>query len=237
MKEQAIKKINKIGKVGGILTTIAKVICILGLIITLVATVFLACVPKDFIQLQVNGGGKLLVDVSKIGQSLSEEDRAKLNSEETIANANLNLQMEDTTIAFDTIQAEGDVITFSANVQDVKVMSLHDASYICTILDLRILLLVISLFYAGFLCKALKNCESPFEENVINKMRHFAYSLIPWVVLTSITESMMNSFMNGRINVELSLDLPMLIVLAVIWALISIFRYGAVLQQESDETL
>ena len=74
-------------------------------------------------------------------------------------------------------------------------------------------------------------------ENVIKKMRGFAYSLIPWVILNSTSRSMIDSLLNGKLNVQVSLDITMLIIVLIVLALVYIFQYGAMLQQESDETL
>ncbi len=50
-------------------------------------------------------------------------------------------------------------------------------------------------------------------------------------------DAKMDVEMNGVVNFQISIDIAMLIVVLVILALAYIFKYGAVLQRESDETL
>ena len=68
-------------------------------------------------------------------------------------------------------------------------------------------------------------------------MTSFAFSLIPWVFLSSLVNSVSNSITTGGPHVSLSINLGMILIILVIFALTLIFKYGAVLQQESDETL
>ena len=137
---------------------------------------------------------------------------------------------------FTEMYTEGNSIFLSTS-QTLNTISAHNLVYCVAIATISMAMTVVSLFFAGFLCKAFKNCNSPFEENVIKKMQQFAYSLIPWVILTSISNSMINSLVSGKFNVNVSIDLTMLLVVLIILALAYIFKYGAVLQQESDETL
>lgn len=68
-------------------------------------------------------------------------------------------------------------------------------------------------------------------------MKNLAISLIPWVVLSNISDMFLQYIMTGNYNIALSINLKIVLVIVLIFALIYIFKYGAVLQQESDETL
>ena len=61
------------------------------------------------------------------------------------------------------------------------------------------------------------------EESVIKAMRAFGISLIPWAVF--------------RLCVGSTAGVAILLLAFVIFLLVKIFKYGAELQQESDETL
>ena len=97
--------------------------------------------------------------------------------------------------------------------------------------------LLITLIFAGKLCKAFRDCESPFEENVVKQLNALAFSLLPWVVLDSLTESVTESIFTNTFNLFIGVDLGMVMIIFFIFVLAYIFKYGAVLQQESDETL
>ena len=97
---------------------------------------------------------------------------------------------------------------------------------------------LVTLFFVGALCKAFRYCESPFEENVIKKMQNLAISLIPWTIISSIAESFVTNLLNvGRFEFGIGVDFNVVLVIALIFVLVYIFKYGAVLQRESDETL
>ncbi len=79
--------------------------------------------------------------------------------------------------------------------------------------------------------------EKRGEKNVIKKMQYFAYSLVPWAVVSMISDSIRESILNNKLSVMFSIDLGVVLIVLVVLLLVHIFKYGAVLQQESDETL
>lgn len=237
MKTDAILKINKMGQIGSIILIIAKVLCILGLVGTLIGTVVIGVMPKELITFGIAGKGDVEVDLSAIGVNLSDEERAEIGKSLASGEVSGSLDVNGTTITFDDFSVNGNVIHLSSSGESVRRTSLHSVfpAMICALVSLALTLT--TLFFAGFLAKAFKTCQSPFEENVIKKMRNFAYSLIPWVVMKSVSESIFESIFSGRLDVNISIDFAMLAIVLVILALVYIFQYGAVLQQESDETL
>ena len=68
-------------------------------------------------------------------------------------------------------------------------------------------------------------------------MKHLAVALIPWCIISSVSDSTFSSIVSGKPSFSLSVDLGMVLVVLVVLVLVYIFKYGAVLQQESDETL
>lgn len=85
------------------------------------------------------------------------------------------------------------------------------------------------------LCKEFKTCETPFSEGVIKRMKQVGYSMLPWFIVFPTAEAAANFMVTNNLNI--SLDIGMLIMALVVLALTYIFKYGAMLQQESDETL
>lgn len=237
MKTDAILKINKMGQVGNIVLIIAKVLCIIALVGTIVATAAIAAIPRDFITLGISGVGDVEVNMEAIGTQLTEEERMHIDQAMGENGGSMSLDVNGAEVYFDSIEANGNVIHISSSGATRQRMSLYNflPGLICAIMTLALMLT--SLFFAGALTKAFENCATPFEESVIKKMRNFAFSLIPWVVMTSISESVLNSVLSGAVNVNISIDFAMLAIVLIILALVYIFKYGAMLQQESDETL
>ena len=96
---------------------------------------------------------------------------------------------------------------------------------------------LVTVVFIRSLCKAVESCASPFEDNVIRRMTALAYSLIPWCIISSLSNSVFTSVFSNKVNINLGIDLGMVFVVLVVLALAYIFKYGAMLQRESDETL
>lgn len=236
MKTDAITKINKIGKIGNILTIIARIFAILSLALGIIGTIFFAITPEDFLKVNVNGDATVNVDLSSIGITLSDKEQTELKSNledgslsVTTGPATSKLEVNSAVVNENgfALRADGDMIDFS--MHNIFLPLLASCIYL--------IMTIVTLFFIGALCKAFSTCQSPFEENVITKMKHLAFSLIPWVILSSITNGLMEGFMTGKFNMNASVNLDTVLVIILIFVLTYIFQYGAVLQQESDETL
>ncbi|MCR4594481.1 MAG: DUF2975 domain-containing protein, partial [Clostridiales bacterium] len=94
----------------------------------------------------------------------------------------------------------------------------------------------VCIHFLDSLMKALKGCQTPFSADVIKRMTQFAYSLIPVVVFKTISDGLWSG-LGSSSELSLSTDLGIVMLAAVVFLLIAVFKYGAQLQQESDETL
>lgn len=236
MKTDAITKINKIGKIGNVLTIIARIFAIMVLLFSIAGTIFFAITPNDFTKVRVMGDATVNVDLSSIGITLSEEEQDNLKSDlesgsisVTTGSATSELELNNATVNENgfSLRANGNMIDFT----------LHNIFLPLLASCIYLIMTIVTLFFIGALCKAFSTCQSPFEDNVIKKMKQLAFSLIPWVILSSITNSLMNGFMTGKFNFSAGINLDTVLVIVLIFVLTYIFQYGAVLQQESDETL
>ena len=128
------------------------------------------------------------------------------------------------------MSGQADTETITMNLSILPMVFLAGAS--------NVIMTLVTLFFVGFLCKAFRYCESPFEENVIKKMQNLAISLIPWTIISSIADNFITNLINvGNFELGISIDIKVVLVIILIFVLVYIFKYGAVLQRESDETL
>lgn len=236
MKTDAITKINKIGKIGNIITIIARIFAIMLLVLSIAGTIFFAATPDDFLNVKVKGDATVDVNLSAIDWTLSKEEQDTLKSDLTddslsVSNGPGSSELGVNSAVVNengfTLRADGDMINFS----------LHNAFLPTLAACIYLIMTIITLFFISALCKAFAACQSPFENNVITKMKHLAFSLIPWVILSSITNGLTEGFMTGEFNITAGVNLDTVLVIILIFVLTYIFQYGAVLQQESDETL
>ncbi len=236
-KENAIKRINKYGKIGKILTRIALVLLAILAIGTLIAGFALRSLPDGFIDFKLNNVAEVTIDPTKIEAAPPSE--ADYNTIlEVVNNPSFSSGLNLGAIHFNLDHAEivdGKIIaTSNGNLDSVSFVGLSNALFIVVV---AIVLTFISLFFGSKICAAFEKCDSPFDENVIKNMKRFAISLIPWALFSSVPENFLNNTLSNSLQLNMGLDLNVIFAVLVILALTVVFKYGAILQQESDETL
>lgn len=233
MKEKAIQKINMMGKVGTILVLISKIFVSILLALSIIGFVGILCLPSDFCTVKIDGNAKVQVDLSTFGVNLGEIDEQKI---EEGVKKNAKISYGGNEFDVNGVEVEDSKINIGA-AADLTEFNVKDFAWALAGAMVYLILLLISLIYAGRLTKAFRGCQSPFEEPVIRRMKQFAYSLIPWAVASSLVGALASQMWMAGGGVSLNLDFTIIVVVLVILAFAYIFQYGAVLQKESDETL
>ena len=231
MKQEVVAKINKFGKIGEIIAQISRIFVILGAVILLAAGILMLAMPKDLFTLDYYVGMDMQVDLDTIGETITEEDMAELEADA------YTVTTSDTEMVIVDVEADEE-----ANILDVKFASeptnMFNATKIVIFILLQLLLLVVNFITITFiikLCKEFKTCETPFSAGVIKRIKQVGFSLIPWCIVYPTAEAAANFMVSNNLNI--SIDIGMIIMVLVVLALAYIFQYGAMLQQESDETL
>ncbi|MBO5302690.1 MAG: DUF2975 domain-containing protein [Lachnospiraceae bacterium] len=229
MKEQAIQKINKIGKISNVITLIAKILIGIAMVFTIIGSLICFLLPDSFVKVTTAGTMAVDVDFSALGIEIPAEELATFK-QEAIADAGEEGYAEATAEFTETgMQMTGELEQYTFTIRDL--------AWIAVMGVVVLALTFITLFFVGGLCKAFRDCQSPFEDNVIKKMQNFAISLIPWSLVSMITSSITNTLMYNKTSIMFTIDFNILLIVLVVLVLVYIFKYGAVLQQESDETL
>ena len=242
MKEDAIKRIHTIGRVGVIITNIYKVLIIVLMLIILVGTIGLFMIPKDLLTLQFDSTVNLQIDPSAVpGDSSDATVKNNLISLSSLFEAgSLFLVYADGTtipITVSTQYEDGMHLDVRTTTPQTRTLTMQDLAWLLVAVLLYLVMSLVTVCFIGSLCSAVRYCDSPFDTTIIRRMTSFAFSLIPWVFLSSLVNSVSNSITTGGSHVSLSINVGMILIILVIFALTLIFKYGAVLQQESDETL
>lgn len=232
-KEDAIRKINTMGKVGNIVAMIARIFVIVCLVLCVAGLVIVLVLPSNLCRLKVDGRAQVLVDLDAFGWE-AEDDLAREVQDSIKDKAGFSYG--GSRFAVDKVEMDGSQIRVdsSARLTEIRIQNLAWV-IVSTIVILGLLL--VGIIFAGRLAKSFRDCESPFEERVIRRMKQFAYSLIPWAVLSSISGSLDQRLWMAGGGLSFDLNVGMIVVVLVILALAYIFQYGAILQRESDETL
>ena len=87
------------------------------------------------------------------------------------------------------------------------------------------------------LCKAFQACRSPFDEPVIHRMNTFAWTLIVCAVVSCFARASVAAILSGWQRMSFNLNLTSVFTALMVFFLCMVFRYGAQLQREADETL
>ncbi len=230
MKEQAIQKINKIGKVSSVIALIGKILIGIAMVLSMIGAIACLLIPKDLLTVSIEGTAIMEVDVSSLGITLTEEDIAEVKE------VMMEDMDEDDEFVYENTEFTSTGMKFVGDT-DVTQISMRDIAVIYLFALVTLVMTFITLCFISALCKAFRDCQSPFEENVIKKMQNLGYSLIPWAVVSTITNSVTDSLMNNKLSLNFTVDLGVVLIVLVVLVLVYIFKYGAVLQQESDETL
>lgn len=232
-KTDAVRKINKMGKVGNIVALIARILVIICLVACTVGFVIVLVLPSDLCRVRIDGRAQVLVDLGAFDWMADEDMTHEIQKS---IEGNTSFSYGGNRFAVDEVEMEGSQIRVdsSARLTEINIRSM---AWIAASAMVVLILLLIGIIFAGRLAKAFRDCESPFEDRVIRRMKQFAYALIPWAVISSVTGNMaQNLWMTGG-GFSFGLDLGVVVVVLLILALTYIFQYGAILQKESDETL
>lgn len=229
MKEQAISKINKIGKISSIVTMITKILVGVGLVCSLVGAVICFVFPEDIFKMSVEGDVIMEVNFESMGIELTEAD-----VQEAQEHARWELTGDEGDFSEVSFSQEKMVMT---GIYDGFSFAMGDLRGILVLVVITLIMTFITLLFVGELCKAFRDCRSPFEEEVIKKMQKLGYALIPWTIVATVSNSLTDSIMNHKISLSFTLDMGVILIVLIVLVLVHIFKYGAVLQQESDETL
>lgn len=256
MKEQAIQKINKVGKISAVVALVSKILVILGLVTCVASMVICLVLPKDLVKVTTVGNMVTEVNyealgVDMLGISVADEmqdwsdmqtmlengDKIQIETKQNgMMSGNLTISSTNEIYIPTNVNVENGRVTVDMETPEV-VITMRQICGLILVSTIATIMTLITIIFVEKLCKAFRDCQSPFEENVIKKMQNLAYVLIPWTLISGISESIMTSFMSNSLTFSVSLDVGVVLVVLIVLVLVYIFKYGAVLQQESDETL
>ena len=224
-REKAGKISSIISVIANIVLSVSKILVGMGLFLLLVGVVVCFMVPESFVKFGIGTEMDITVDMNSIEQNLSDAD-VEMLKKDMVVNGEAPAE----------VTIDNNVIRVSGADENLT-LTLRDIAWLLVVVTLGLVMTMITLCFISGLCKAFRDCSTPFEANVIKKMQNFAYSLIPWALVSTVTQSVSNSLVSNKLDLTLSVDLGVIIVVLVVFLLVHIFKYGGVLQQESDETL
>ncbi len=219
MKNENVAKINKLGKISRIFINIMRVIVVIGLVIVPIAGAMVMMIPNDSLKATGSGYAQIIVEDNKVLEEIVD-----LRFEETDFDAKFWGMSVKCLVNEEKDADNNRVVSFEGEIKELSVKQIKLMAIISAFAaELFLVCVLIALSYAKKLAIALENCNSPFEEEVLRRMKGFGIALAVWAGIVLLL---------GGIS-----GIAAVFVVLIVLLFISIFKYGAQLQQESDETL
>lgn len=229
MKEDVLKKIHVLGKVGRIVSKVMSIICRIAAVI--LGVVYLICMIEIY-----HGFNVVIERNNHISITVPEESHGIVIGEIDDGGSFTVQGFGSEYTFYDDIEVDGNNMYLTSSNQPEE-LSVTKLTELFIFAGLMIAASLVSLKFAGRFCAELEKCESPFQNEIIDNMRKFAISLIPWIVCNTTFRSTLTSFLLGADDISIDIDFACVAIVLIVIILTMIFRYGALLQQESDETL
>ena len=236
MDNKRIKKINTAGTVGYvicILLIIGSIACMVGVAI---GTAGAAVVSSEDINVSISTGitadskGDFFGKLNHFIKMDGVEDLSDLITEDGKV-----FTPDDKDISEISVKKQGNGLALNAKFGEKK-FTMKRIIFSLTVTFFYLGAITVTLFMLKALMKALKECDTPFSADVVTRMNTFAKWLIPTTVLHIFNSSAWGS-VGSDSSFSLTLNLGVVMLVAVVFLIVYIFRYGADLQKESDETL
>ncbi len=232
MKNDAIAKIHKFGKIGYTISKIVMVISIILFIMLFIVTLLFSLFPRNLFTMYTSGQAVFEMDSTGIADDLEIDQKAK----ESKIDGTFAFSTWDSEYELVDIRQEGNIIRLVGE-SEPTVFRCQDLSIISFFMGIWLVLEMFVVHFLKKLCKIFSVCETPFTQEIIGIMPKLFYSLIPLIVFSMFGNSIPESILKGKLQISMDLNLLMVIALLLVFLLTFIFKYGAMLQQESDETL
>jgi len=232
MKNDAIAKIHKFGKIGYTISKIVMVISIIFLMVLFIVTILFSLLPRNLFTMYASGQAVFELDLTGIADGLEIDQKAK----ESNVDEKLALSTWDNEYELVDIRQDGNIIRLVGE-SEPTVFRYQDLSIISFFAGIWLVLEMLVIHFLKKLCKMFSVCETPFTQEIIDIMQRLFRSLIPLTVFSVFANSIQESILKGKLQISMDLNILVVIALLLVFLLTFIFKYGAMLQQESDETL
>lgn len=238
MKEKAIGRINKVGKIGRIISKIMRVFAIIGFVGIIIGESILLFLPSNLFDITISSNMNVNLDngaIAKLsgGTYTTEQVAAEFNKYAKSG----TLDVGDEEFALKTIEVVGNTTRILCDSVENKSIRLTDIRIALALYAVVIAGAYVLLLFVGKLCVALETCETPFSELVITSLTRFAYTLLGYVLVAVPLGAFSAEQLSSSASASLHIDLSSVLIALAVYGLTVVFKYGACLQQESDETL
>ena len=224
-------KVNRIGKAGRIVSIILIVLLSMGALALVLGGIACAILPQDLVEVSLRPVVDVKVDKELMGAEWANVDKLLNEAQEKVGEefdgAGVALEKGD----------EGLLVHVDPKEEADATFSLRDANRAIWAGLVGIASAIVTLVMFLKLCRAFEACRTPFDEPVIQRMTTFAWALIVCAVVSCIAQASVGALLTGWQRMNFNLNLAPVFTALIVFFLCMVFRYGAQLQREADETL
>lgn len=235
MKNDALEKIHKFGKISYIISKIAMIISVILMIIVFIIILFFSLIPRGLFTTSTSSQTVFAVDMTGIADNL-QADFEEVTKEKYFEGQKFSIMENDYEYELVDIRQEGNIIKLVGE-SEPAVFEYQNVALMGFTIEVWMVLEMIILHFVKKLCRMFCVCETPFAQDMIDILQKLSISLIPMAVFSVFGNSILNSIKNGKIDFSIDLEVLYVLPILLVFMLTFIFKYGAMLQQESDETL
>ena len=229
MENNIQTKVNKIGKAGRIVSIILIVLLSIGALALVLGGIACAILPADLVEVSL----RPVVDVT-VNKKLIDSQWDRIDAALDEANVKVNEEFEG--VLLKTTDDSLLIHVDPRNEEDTT-FGLRDARKAIWAGFIGIASAIVTVVMFLKLCEAFQVCRTPFDEPVIKRMTTFAWTLIVCAVVSCFARASVGALLSGWQRMSFNLNLAPVFTALIVFFLCMIFRYGARLQQEADETL
>ena len=231
MENNIQTKVNRIGKAGKIVSIILIVLLGIGAFGLLIGGIACAVLPQDLVEVSLRPVVDVKVDKELMGAEWTNMDKllkeAQEKAGEELDGAGVALEKGD----------EGLLVHVDPKDEADATFGLRDANRAIWAGLVGIASAIVTLVMFLKLCQAFEVCRTPFDEPVIRRLNIFAWTLIVCAVVSCFARGSVSAILSGWQRVSFNLNLTSVFTALIVFFLCMVFRYGAQLQREADETL
>ena len=229
MENNIQTKVNKIGKAGRIVSIILIVLLSIGAFALVLGGVATALIP-DAVEVSFAPVVDVKVDNSLLDMGDWEVTQEALNE----ANVKVGEEFEGVLL---TKTEDGLLVHVDMRDAEETTFGIRDARKAIWAGLVGIASAIVTVVMFLQLCKTFQACRTPFDEPVIQKMTTFAWTLIVCAAVSCLARASLGALLSGWQRMSFNLNLAPVFIALVVFFLCMVFRYGAQLQREADETL
>ena len=230
MENNIQTKVNRIGKAGRIVSIVLIVLLCIGASALVLGGVVCAALPQDAVEVSFRPNVDVLVGKSLMGSGWAGIDEQLAKARDQMGEAFEGVALEKTD--------DGLMLHVSPELgEGMETFGPRDVLRAIWAGLIGIASAMVTLVMFLKLCKAFQVCRTPFDEPVIRKMTAFAWTLIVCAVVSSFARASISALLTGWQRISFHLNLTPVFTALIVFFLCMVFRYGAQLQREADETL